>query len=105
MPSLYCIFFRIECVQGPVTHLDALGINFYTIVDIFQGTVPSVSEVLAVGLGLPCSIEPEFLVRSSLAKVSPMSSSFIKAKFCLPQEGHCLCLSFLNTEPILQHFQ
>jgi hypothetical protein len=58
MPPLHSVGLRIERIQWTIPHLDTLGINLVAFIDCSQCTVPSVSEIFAVGSRLLSACEP-----------------------------------------------
>lgn len=70
VPSLHRICFSIIRIQRTVPHLDALRIDLHTRIDVLEGVVPPISEVLAVCLRLPRSGEAKLFVRACLRAVS-----------------------------------
>lgn len=70
MPPLHRIRLSVKGVQRPIPHFHTLWVDLDAGVDVFQCVVPAVSQVFAVGLGLPRSGEAQLFVRSSLGSVS-----------------------------------
>lgn len=66
MPALKRISLRVEGVQRSVAHLDAFRVDLLARVGFFERVVPSIADVLAVGLGLAGPGEAEFLVGACL---------------------------------------
>ncbi len=66
VPPLHSVRLGVKGVQPAVPHLDRLGVDLDAVVDVLEGVVPAVPEVLAVALALPGPAEAKLFVCSRL---------------------------------------